>query len=146
MGRSVRIFIVDPEDRVFRFYTSAFSRLYGDPGSHPMLHFANMRLRTAEAVVALKNRRPTTLVRMVYFLLPFDDRGVLDVADLKRRQMVRLDSFAKEVGAGGDSPSQVLDGIARFTAQGGKWSPSPDLEAHLTAAAMGKTSCKRFCL
>jgi len=99
MGISCRIFIVDPEDRVHRFTSTDFTRLYEDPESFPIPRFANQRLRVAEAVVELKNRRPMRVLRLAYFLFPFDERGVLDRADVDRRQLAHLNDLFDHRGA-----------------------------------------------
>jgi len=146
MGISCRIFIVDPEDRVHRFTSTDFTRLYEDPESFPIPRFANQRLRVAEAVVELKNRRPMRVLRLAYFLFPFDERGVLDRADVDRRQLAHLNDLFDHRGAVAAASSDVLDKRHRFTVQGGKWSPGPQLLEELTSAALGKRSCGRFSL
>jgi len=144
MGTSCRIFIVEREDRILRFTSVGFNRLYEDPESLPIPRLASQRLRAAEAIVELKNRRPVRLLRLVYFLLPFDERGILDRADMDRRQLALLEGLFEDCSGEKFASSKVLDKRHRFVVQGGQWSPSPRLEAQLAAAALEKTSCERF--
>ena len=146
MSASCRYFVVDSEDRILRLTSADLNRLFGDPESFPILRLANQRVRAAEAVVELKDRQPVRLLRLVYFLLPFDGRGVLDRADVERRQLARLDELLDDGAAREAASSGVLDRRHRFTVQGGRWRPSPRVEAELTAAALGEISCERFSL
>ena len=59
--------------------SSMFERLVRDPLHHSMPELAGQRARVAEIIVELRDRVPVQVVRRVYFVLPFDDQGRVDI-------------------------------------------------------------------
>jgi hypothetical protein len=75
---------------------------------------------------------------MVFFMLTFDERGVLDADALMRQTAAALDTVQPQTRSNG---STVLDAKSRFVVSGGRWKPTPALEAAIRAAALGKQKC-----
>jgi hypothetical protein len=114
-----------------------------EPDKHRFPQFAGQRLRMAEAIVVLDNRVPRDLVRLIYPMLTFDERGGLDLGVFMRQQAAHVDLVLGEVlphEAGGP----VIDASSQFIAQGGQWRPSLVLELRIRATALGKTQCRRL--
>ena len=112
--------------------------MLSDPSAHPIPQFAARRVRGAEAVVEQAHRRPVEVIRMVFFMLTFNERGVLDTDALMRQAAAALDTVQLQTRSNG---STVLDAQSRFVVSGGRWKPTPALEAEIRAAALGKQKC-----
>ncbi len=67
--------MIDQGNRLFRLSGSRFAAMLSDPSAHAIPQFATQRVRGAEAVVEQSDRRPVTVIRMVYFMLTFSEGG-----------------------------------------------------------------------
>ncbi len=70
--------MIDQKNHLTRLSGSRFASMLSDPSTHPIPQFAARRVRAAEAVVEQAHRRPVKVIRMVFFMLAFDERGVLN--------------------------------------------------------------------
>ena len=86
MSLSCRRYLVDKQDGIVRMKTSMFERLVRDPLHHSMPELAGQRARVAEIIVELRDRVPVQVVRRVYFVLPFDDQGRVDIERIRKQQ------------------------------------------------------------
>ena len=66
MGYGYRKFIVHDDGTLDRMRNNVFDRLLRDPQHHSMPVMAGKRVRVADIVVQLENRRPVCVVRRVY--------------------------------------------------------------------------------
>jgi len=112
--------------------------MLSDPSAHPIPQFAARRVRGAEAVIEQTHRRPVKVIRLVFFMLAFNERGVLDADALMRQAAAAFDTLHPQARSKG---STVLDAQSRFVVSGGRWKPTPALEAEIRAAALGKQKC-----
>ncbi len=94
MGIGCRRFIVDDEGRLVRLRNAIFERLLRDPQHHTMPALAGQRVRMAEILVQLADRRPIQVVRRVYFVVGFDEAGRLDTTRLQNQQRALAESAA----------------------------------------------------
>jgi hypothetical protein len=78
MGYGHRNFIVHDDGTLDRMRNNVFDQLLRDPQHHSMPAMAGKRVRMADIVVQLENRKPVCVVRRVYFVVSFDDEGRLD--------------------------------------------------------------------
>jgi hypothetical protein len=147
MGLSVRLLVIDQSDNIFRLDVARFGQMLDTPRSHRFPRFAGQRVRSAEVVVELKQRRPTRVVRMTHSVLTFDQAGYLDAETLNQQQFARFDAWTskltgrkadREVGRG------VTDARSRFAARGGRWTPSVQLLRSLSDAALGNARVRRL--
>ncbi|MGD0238270.1 MAG: hypothetical protein ABSC55_27520 [Syntrophorhabdales bacterium] len=138
---SVRDFLLDEQDRIYRFPLSRFSAMVRDPKTHPYPQFAGKRMRGAEVFVDLDGSRPVGITRMAYFTLLFNENGILNKELHMRQQMARYNLHINAPIPAEDAG--VLDAEHRFLSSGGQWKPTPDLEARLRDAALGKVKCHR---
>ena len=140
MSCSVRIFIVAPDDTLYRIAGSRFTAMINDPENHPLLRFADQRVRMTEAIVELRNRAPCGIDRLLFEMLRFDDHGRLDIKTFMRQNFA-LAELINDKPATSDT---IVDAGSRFVAQGGRWQPSQPLERRIRQAALGKVECKRL--
>jgi hypothetical protein len=130
MGFSVRLLVIDQSDNIYRLEVARFGQMLDAPRSHRFPQFAGQRIRSAEVIVELKQRRPTRVVRMTDSILTFDQAGYLDAETLNRQQRGRFDTWASTVmgrEADWETERGVTDAQSRFAARGGRWTPSRQL-------------------
>ena len=84
--------MIDQGNHLSRLSGSRFAAMLSDPSAHPIPQFAAQRVRGAEAVVEQSHRRPVKVIRMVFFMLTFSERGVLDPDALMRQAAAALDT------------------------------------------------------
>ena len=134
-----RKLIVDDEGKLVRLKNTLFERLLRDPQHHTMPAFAGQRVRMAEILVQLAERRPIGVVRRVYYVVSFDEAGRLDTTRFQEQQWALAESALDRVftSPGGDE-TRVFDAASRFVAQGGQWRPSNDLAQRIDDMALGK--------
>ena len=130
--------MIDQANHLSRLPGSKFSAMLSDPSAHPIPQFAARRVRGAEVVVEQAHRRPVKVIRMVFFMLAFNERGVLDTDALMRQAVAAFDTLHPQTRSNG---STVLEAHSRFVVSGGRWKPTPALEAEIRAAALGKQKC-----
>jgi hypothetical protein len=98
---------------------------------------AGQRVRMAEVLVQLAERRPIRVVRRVYFIVSFDETGRLDTTRLQQQQWALAESALDRVFTVPGDDDRVLDAALRFVAQRGQWRPSNDLAQRIDDAALG---------
>lgn len=130
--------MIDRKNQLTRLSGSRFAAMLSNPSAHPIPQFAARRVRGTEAVVEQAHRRPVKVIRMVFFMLTFNKRGVLDADALMRHAAAALDTVYPQTRSNGSS---VLDAQSRFVVSGGRWKPTPALEAEIRASALGKQKC-----
>ncbi len=138
MGIGCRRFIVDDDGKLVRTRNTIFERLLRDPQHHTMPALAGQRVRMAEILVQLADRKPIRVARRVYFIVSFDEAGRLDTPRFQQQQWALAESA---LDRGFDMPGDdghVRDAAPRFIAQGGRWRPSNNLAERIDDAALGK--------
>ena len=138
MGIGCRKFVVNDEGRVVRLRNTVFERLLCDPERHTMPAWAGQRVRMAEILVQLVDRRPVGVVRRAYFVVSFDAAGRLDSTRFQEQQWALAESALDRAFTVPDDDDRVLDVASRFIARGGRWRPSNDLAQRIDDAALGR--------
>jgi hypothetical protein len=146
MGISIRHILVDQNDAVIRLSNRLFQRLWNNSQGDTVPQFAGCRVRWAEAVVELKDRKPVDMLRVVFSYLYFDDQGHLD-----RDKVMKNGALVIEAGIEGIAPTKsgsVIHASARFAARRRDhqaiWKPSPELNKAICDAALDSKSYKRL--
>jgi hypothetical protein len=67
----------DKQDRIYRLPLSKSAAMMRDPVANPCLQFAGKRVRGTEAFVELVGGQPVRIPRMIFFILTFDENGML---------------------------------------------------------------------
>ena len=142
---STRIYILGPDDTLYRLASATFSRMVDDPTRHRVERFAGQRVRMAEVIVEVRDRAPYAVVRLVYEMLGFDAEGRLDCdAFIRRNAAVAELAIGPVVPRMVEAEKAVVDAGSRFVARGGTWHPSAALEQEILRAALDETPCKRL--
>jgi hypothetical protein len=146
MGISIRHILVDQNDAVIRLSNRLFQRLWDNSKGDIVPKFAGCRVRWAEAVVELLDRKPIDMLRVVFSYLYFDDQGHLD-----RDKVMKNGALMMEAGIEGIAPTKsgsVIHASARFAARRRDhqaiWKPSPELNKTICDAALDSKSYKRL--
>jgi hypothetical protein len=143
MGLSSRQFLITSSDALHRLTDADFDRLYKGRGAWRAQVLASQRVRWASLVVELFDRQPVRVVHRSLGFIQFDDIGRLDVEQLNREQVARVDAVITPVLAPRRNDT-VIDASSRFAARGGIWKPDAELSARINAAALGRLHCLRI--
>jgi hypothetical protein len=146
MGLSLRLLVLDQTDRIYRLDTTRFDQMRDSPKKHPLPQFAGQRVRSAEVVVELVDRKPIRVVRTTFSILTFDEAGRLEAEVFDRQQFARFASAAARSGFGVDSDEQpgVRDARYLFDDRGGRWVPTKAQLRAIHDAAMGRKRTSRL--
>ena len=139
---SVRNFLLDDQDRIYRFPLSRSAAMVRDPEANPYPQFAGKRVRGTQVFVELAGNRPVRITRMIFFILTFDENGILDKELHMRQEMAKYNLYLNATSPAEDA--SVLDAKDRFLTSGGQWKPSVVLEDRLYDAALAKVKCHRI--
>ncbi|MGD0238547.1 MAG: hypothetical protein ABSC55_28920 [Syntrophorhabdales bacterium] len=138
---SVRNFLLDDQDRIYRLPLSKSVAMMRDPEANPCPQFAGKRVRGTETFVELSGGYPVRITRMIYYVLTFDEHGVLNKELHMRQEMAKYNLYLNEPSPAEDA--SVLDAKDRFLTSGGQWRPTPALEERLRDAALGRLKSHR---
>ena len=147
MSSSLRFVLLDPSGEVIRLSHARFQRLFSQPPRDKLPDFADKRIRAAEIVVELRNRRPVRVVRAVYHYLNFDHEGALDYDRYMEEGMVPLlaspDSWPRP-----EKGSRIVPAQHRFAARRlnvvVRWKPTATEERAISEAALGDRKYRRI--
>jgi hypothetical protein len=144
MGTSIRHILVDQDDTVIRLSNRLFQRLWDNSQANRIPQFAGCRVRWAEAVVELKDRKPVGILRVVFCYLYFDHKGRLD-----RDKVMKDGALMMEAGVGSIATTKsgsLIYASSRFAARRRDheaiWKPSPELNKAIYDAALHSKSYK----
>ena len=146
MSYSTRTFLLGPDDTLYRLASAKLSRMLDDPNRHRLPRFAGQRLRMAEAIVivAVRDRAPYAVVRLVYERLAFDAEGRLDRAAFIRQNAARAElAMSPVIPRSEAKETVVIDAGSRFVAGGGSWQSTPEQEREILRAALDESKCER---
>jgi hypothetical protein len=139
---SVRDFLLDEQDHIYRFPLSRLTAMLRDPVAHPYPQFGGKRVRGTQVFVELAGGRPVRITRMIFFILTFDENGILNKELHMRQEMAKHNLYINASSPAEDA--SVLDAKDRFLTSGGQWTPTAVLEDRLCDAALGKLKCHRI--
>jgi hypothetical protein len=143
MSFSSRLFLLSSDDSLHALAASAFMRMLRKGENCRIPDFAGQRVRQADVVVEVVERRPVRVVHRTFCILDIDTSGLLDVERLNLQQFARVEDFLAQASQGGSSSAVVVEAANRFIAQGGSWEPDDSLRRRLYAAALGELTCPR---
>jgi hypothetical protein len=146
VGSSIRHILVDQNDAVIRLSNRLFKRLWDNSQGDTLPQFAGCRVRWAEAVMELQDRKSVRILRLVFCYLYFDYQGRLD-----RDKVMKDAALMIEAGIGSIAPTKsgsVIHASPRFDARRRDheaiWKPSPELNKAIYDAALDSKSSKRL--
>lgn len=136
MGFGFRIYFVNDKDEIKRVSNASFKRISDRNPKEVHPEYKNSRIRYAEVILEIENRKTVSIVRIVYGYLKFDSTGRIDkeLQDEEMRAAMGMISFQSA-----DKSSNVVDASSRFAKKAYKdkytWNPSPELEQAIIEAA-----------
>lgn len=137
MGFSVRIFFVNDQDEIKRISYASFERILLRDSKQAHLEHKNSRVRYAEVVLEVENRKPVSIVRIVYGYLKFDSEGYANKEFLDEEQRIAMGMISLPLP--GDSLN-IVHASDRFAQKIFKdnfsWTPSFELEQAIFKAAI----------
>lgn len=147
MEIAIRHILIDQNDQVIRLNNSLFERLWKQSRNDTLAQFSGCRLRYAEIVVEIQDRKPVSILRVVFGYLYFDEEGRLD------RDRIRQDAVLKMEASGigailSKSTERVIDASWRFAARRrdheAVWRPDIKLKEAIYEAALDSKKYKRL--
>ncbi len=144
---SLRHFFISDENEIFRIPNSKFERLLKGSLEKKIERFAGKRVRTAEIVVKLEDRKPIQVLRAIYYYLHFNEKGILDYDRFMRDGGIVAtagipDIFAEKV------QSNLINAQQEFAKRQRDhtvwWKPSMQLERNILDASIDEFKCKRL--
>ncbi len=142
MSVSIRKFLLDRDDTLYRLPTATFDRMLRFPKTHRLPQFTGQRVRSAEVVVELLNGRPIAVVRTVFSMMTFKRDGSL-LSPLRDPHVLARAELAFAFDAP-DPLASVSDAASRFVARGGQWKPPAALKRRIEQTALGRLKCPRI--
>ena len=76
MGIGLQIFIVNDDNAVKRLALTRYERLMQRDPDISFPQYAGKRVRYAEVAIEFENRKPVEILRMEYFIMHFDSKGM----------------------------------------------------------------------
>jgi len=133
MGFGIRIFFIDEDDRIIRIPASRFERIRDRHSKELLLEYKNSRIRYAEIILELENRKPISIVRNIYGYLQVDSEGKVDQGFLDKEGQVAI-SMMPSISLPGE-PENVIHARDKFAQKRFKneftWTPSFELEQEI---------------
>jgi hypothetical protein len=112
-----------------------------DPASEPIPLFAGQRVRSAELLIELVERKPYCVLRTTYTIFQFDDQAYVDVDRYDTQQVAQINLAIAPVLGINKSTKNIVDASDQFIAQGGTWSPTGLLKNQIEKVGLGQLSC-----
>jgi hypothetical protein len=148
VGISNRTFLLDQDDCLFRLTVTQLEKMLASPAQHRYPQFAGQRVRVAQVLVQLRDRKPCAIARTNFHVLAFDAKGCFDVAAYMRQEFGRAEVALSPVldapASDTERDTPVIEAAARFSARGGSWEPSRSLLRIIHDAALGELKCPRL--
>jgi hypothetical protein len=135
MGLGLRIFFIDNDNKIKKIPLSRFERIFArDPKElHP--EYNDTRIRYAEVIVEMENRKPISILRIHYGYLLFDSKGRVDQEFLDREAQVAI-GMLPPLSISRES-EKVINADDKFAQKRFKheftWAPTKELEDAIIA-------------
>jgi hypothetical protein len=141
MGLSVRRLFVANDGVIYRISNAKFARMMHDPRSERVPLFAGQRVRSAELLIEIFERKPYCVLRATYTIFQFDDQACVDIDRYDMQQVALINLAIAPVLGISKSTKNIVDASDQFIAQGGTWSPTGPLKNQIEKVALGLLSC-----
>jgi hypothetical protein len=133
MGFGLRIFFINEDNKILRIPATRFERIIGRDRKESLSKYKNSRIRYAEIILELENRKPVSIARIVYGYLQFDSEGKVDKDFLDTEGHVAINMMPYIPLP--DEPENVIHANHRFARKRFKneftWKPSFELEQEI---------------
>jgi hypothetical protein len=144
---SLRHFLISDDNEIFRIPNTKFERLLRGLFEKKTERFAGKRVRAAEIVVKLENRKPIQVIRAIYYYLHFNEKGILDFD-----RFMKDGAVVANAGIPGIYKAKVQGNLINAQQEFAKrqrdhsvwWKPSMQLERNILDASIDEYKCKRL--
>jgi len=130
MGITVWIFFVNDDDSIQRFPLARFERLIERYPEERLPHYAGKRLRYVEVALELEQKKPVSILRLLYLILPLDSEGRIDAAEQEKGRRLGVEMIPPILDRGSKQVVEAghLFAKRRFDNEY-RWNPTPEIEA-----------------
>ncbi len=144
---SSRHFFISDDNEIFRIPNTKFERLLKGSFEKKIERFAGKRVRAAEIIVKIENRKPILVLRAIYYYLHFNEKGILDCDRFMKDGSIVAnagipDIFAEKV------QSNLINAQQEFAKRQRDhtvwWKPNMQLERNILDASIDEFKCKRL--
>ena len=144
---SVRHFLINDDDEIIRIPNTKFKRLLNGSFEEKTERFAGKRVRAAEIIVRLENRKPVSVIRAIYYYLHFNEKGILDYDRYLKDGVIVLDA-ADSINYEEKVKSNIINAQQEFAKRQRDhtvwWKPDMQLERNILDASIEEYRCKRL--
>ncbi len=135
MGTTIWIFTVGDDDKIKRFPLTRYLRLIGGDPNERLPQYANRRVQFVEAGLKLEQRKPVDILRLLYYIVYFDDQGHVDTSEKENEWHLHAEMHPlfpeKKSGP-------IVDARHRFAKKRFyhryRWEPTQEIEAVIVRA------------
>lgn len=142
---SVRHFFVSDDSEIFRVPNAIFERLLRGSFEKKIERFAGKRVRTAEIIVKLENRKPKQVLRAIYYYLHFNEKGILDYDRFMKDGGIVANAGIPDI-FGEKVQSNLINAQQEFAKRQRDhtvwWKPNMQLERNILDASIDEFKCK----
>jgi hypothetical protein len=144
VGLSCRIVLLDVNDGLYRLPFAKYDQMLRNPSDYCLPRFAGTRTRMAEGFVELQHRRPTSVIRINFSMIPFDRDGRVERGAFDRVQRATTEEALAPAFAGLASADSIRETANRFVARGGRWIPSSAMTRRIADVMLERVKCARL--
>jgi hypothetical protein len=141
MGLSCRRLFIANDGGIYRMSNAKFERMMSSPASACVALFAGQRIRSAELLIEMVDRKPYRVSRATFTIFQFDEQGCVDAQRYEKQQIAMIEVMIAPILEGKKPTKNILDASHQFVAQGGSWSPKGPLKSQIENVALGLLSC-----
>ena len=146
IGLSCKVFIINEDDTVRRIPYALYERLVKGESADRSQEYAGKRVRCAVVWVEIMKRRPLRIYDIDYILLPFNNKGRIDISEWERKvgmeiEAARIKEFLSS-GLRKDKTSNLVEAQHRFLKKRYDheftWKPNRKIKEEIPTHIFGK--------
>ena len=142
MGIGFRVFLIDDNDSLQRLPMARYERLFdGEPGER-LPQFAGKRVRCALVSLEVEGRKPQSIIRIDYQIIPLDEQGRIDRSEQEKEMRLAFEFMSPLLSIFEEERTgKIVDARSQFAKkrydQECRWVPSPEIEEAILIAIFG---------
>ncbi len=142
MGIGFRVFLIDDNDSLHRLPMARYERLLDSVPGERLPQYAGKRVRCAMVYLEVEGRKPQSIIRIDYQIIPLDEQGRIDRSEREKEMRLVFESMSPLLSIfKEDRPEKIFDARSKFAKkryeQEFKWSPSPEIQEAIMSAIFG---------
>ena len=144
---SVRFFLITDEDEILSVPIATFERMLKGSHEQKIERFAGKRMRAAEIAVMIEDRKPVAVLRVIYYYLHFNKKGILDYNRFLKDGNIVAKAGMPEFPVG-KTRDNVINAQQEFAKRQRDhavwWKPNVQIERDILDASIGDFKCNRL--